>query len=113
MIVLNTFIDEDELASSMKSAKELLSYVNSLVPELYKHNLILISNQRYFMYQYILTNMEVDRRQRSIINELVKGIRIAGSISEFIPICEVEQCVDKHKVNKYFIEEGNGIRYVN
>ena len=38
MIVLNTFIDDDELALSMKSAKELLSYVNSLVPELYKHN---------------------------------------------------------------------------
>ena len=65
------------------------------------------------MYQYILTNMEVDRRQRSIINELVKDIRIAGSISEFFPICGVEQYVDKHKVNKYFIEEGNGIRYVN
>ena len=105
MIVCNTKYDSKVIRKYKDDANELRAYALSLVPDIYKHNGVMCSNQIYYIYTRLLEEVEITKEVRRAANSLVSDIRIAGYLDYFTSISDVERYVDENVIREIHNKE--------
>lgn len=87
----------------LKDTPELLyKYVESLVPELYKHVPAIVHNQRYYIGTLILQDKHIPMNMKREINDiLVKNVHVNGYLGVFIDCNDLEGYINMNVVQRY------------
>ena len=102
MLILTRKYDLEKCISLRNDQEALTEYINSLMPERFKHVDSLLSNQRYFincdMYTHVEYSIEI---RRELSDALMHNVRVAGYIGDFVTVQELETYVSNKAVNRY------------
>ena len=105
MLVPLEEVNLQEIYKRMTNKSELDEYVQSLIPQRYRHNFNLLANQKYYIsYLVYKDNTLAIEQKRKLAEVLIKGVRTVGILGEFVFLKDLERCIDFKKVNK-LIEE--------
>lgn len=102
MLVGRSGIKMDELERNVHSAEELIEYADSLVPEEFRHNEKICSNQRYLCCMHLRKSGKISwDRKKEIIDKVLKGCMITGYADSLVEVSRIYMYVDLKKVLKY------------
>lgn len=107
MIIGSSKLDFELLKSFEGKPKELVTYVDSLVPTWASHISGIVDNQRFYTALYVRKLLTIPYKSRmELVDALVDSIRISGVISQFTPIEDLVNSCDKNKLVT-LLKEGN------
>lgn len=108
MLVGTKSFDVERVRELKDNADSLLSYVTSLVPDIYRHNTGIISNQRYYVNFSILQEKSIPIEEKTEISRiLVDGIHTVGYLDSFVPVGDIERFVNNDTLLRYREKEGH------
>lgn len=95
MIVGTTFIDYNKINTFIGRPREFCDWVDSLVPKWARHITSIKDNQRYYIAIHLRQVISIPYvRRMELINPLIDGIHVRGSIDEFVAITEILDACD-------------------
>lgn len=108
MLIATTNVDINKCFGLSNNKDELDKYIESLVPEKYRHISAIIGNQRYYINCRMFESREhsIDEK-RDLSNMLMLHVRVAGLLGSFVTVTELEGFIDKDLVAEY--REGNKV----
>lgn len=102
MLILTKDYDLAKCFELRNNHEALMEYINSLMPERYRHVDALLSNQRYFincdMYGHTEYSLEA---KKELSDALMLNVRVAGYIGTFVTVGELESFVSQKAVQRY------------
>lgn len=102
MIIATKEIDIQKVMNIYSDRDTLNSYVESLIPEKYKHLSSIYSNQKFYINFKILENKEISMNDKiDVSRALVEDLHVVGFTDSYIPIDEVERFINHKQVSKY------------
>lgn len=103
MIICNQNFDMNKVISLDGDNKGMREYAISLMPERYRHNTALVSNQLYYMNTVVLKSKEITQEKKNSLSDtLVDGIQVCGYIDQIISIQGLERMVNEKKLYKFY-----------
>lgn len=102
MLIATTHVYINKCFELVNDKDELDRYIESLIPEKYKHVSSIIGNQRYYINCRMFESREhsIDEK-RALSNVLMLHVRVAGLLGSFVTVTELEGFVDKDLVAEY------------
>ena len=102
MLILTKDYDIKKCFELRSNQAGLTEYINSLMPDRYKHIDALLSNQRYFINcdMYSSSQYSMDAK-KELSDALMLNVRVAGYIGSFVTVGELESFVSDKAVQRY------------
>lgn len=109
MIIATKNIDMVKIVSMVQNETGLCTYINSIVPERYRHHDAIYHNTRYYINLEVLKSKDISLENKMALSTLLtKNIRTVGYMGTYITCQELEMRVDINKVIRYYEGDRDG-----
>lgn len=106
MIIGENTINYDALRSYSHNPEGLVTYVRNLIPLWAIHIPHIEDNQRYYVALHLRKVLSIPYKLRKeMVETLVAGIHIAGSVSGFVTIHDIVSACDRDKLLEALLDE--------
>lgn len=108
MLIATRSFNREKVVSLAGDADALIAYVESIVPDKYKHIDALSHNTRYYINQKILDDDKIPMDIKMKLTEaLTRRLHIVGYLGKYITCDELDSSVNMQRVMKYYEGERN------
>lgn len=106
LIIGTNYVDYERIKTFIHKPAGLCVYVESLVPSWARHIKGITDNQRYYIAIHVRKMLSIGYKDRmELVNELVKGIHLCGTMTTFTPITDIVESCDKEMLRAMLCQE--------
>lgn len=102
MLVGSTSINVEDILKLKDDKEALISFIESKIPPLLKHNDGVRYNTLYYCNYIVQSNNKVSLKDKKLISDiLTKNIHIVGVLDRFYSLEDIDGFISWKRVNKY------------
>lgn len=108
MLVPTKVFDIKYIISNVNNPDKIKDYVWSIIPDIYRHQVSLYSNQCFYISYAILSSSDIrEDVKRRVSDILCDGLHVVGYLDGFKFLSDTEKYINFKKLGKYRDKEKN------